>query len=213
MDIRATLPPALAGVPPVAASPATTGGDPAQALRGMASVVLDMTGRASDADKLSAYNSSFKQAVTGQFAKLGPDDRRLLNQVGNSDTAQAVRTARATYEGKMMGAIQQARASGAPHGQALGTAALNHFDSLPGHEQNLLFSSLNAPDRTGATPFASVSDWRGQMGAMAGVSTPVDRVELSDAGKAAMNAAPPATAAATPVVTPYVAGSLASIRT
>jgi hypothetical protein len=203
MDIRATLPPALA------ASPATAGGDQAQALHGLASVVLDTTGSVTDGDKLSAYNSSYKQAVTGRFSNLGPEDRRVLNQVGNSATAQAVGGARATYETKMMGAIRQAGASGAPHGQALGAAALNHFDSLSGHDQNLLFSSLNAPDRAGATPFASVSDWRGQMAGMGRPSAPVDRVELSDAAKALVGAAGPAAPAAP---TPYVSGSVASIR-
>src|SRR5512140_48443 len=138
MDIRASLPPALAGV---ASAPGASTADAGQAatLRGLASVVLDGAGKASDADKLTAYNASRRMAVTGQFTSLGPDDRRLLNQVGNSDTAQAVQSARATYETRMMGAIQQARASGAPHGRALGAAALSHFDSLPGHDQNLLF--------------------------------------------------------------------------
>jgi len=210
MDIRASLPPALASA---AAAPGAPTAQPGQAaaLQGLASVVLDATGRASDGDKLSAYNRSHQLAVTGKFANLGPDDRRLLNQVGNSDTAQAVRGARAAYETRMMGAIQQARASGGSHGQALGAAALSHFDSLPSHDQDLLFSSLNAPDRTGATPFANVGDWRAQMAAMGGISAPVDRVELSDAAKAALGAAPPTAGAAAPS-TPYVAGSVANVR-
>ncbi len=211
MDIRATLPPALAGV---ASAPGASTADSGQAatLQGLASVVLDATGKASDADKLTAYNASRQMAVTGQFANLGADDRRLLNQIGNSDTAQAVKGARADYEAKLLGAMDQARTRGGSHGQALGAAALSHFDSLPGHDQNLLFSSLNAPDRTGATPFANVADWRGQMAAMGGVSAPVDRVELSDAAKAALSAgAPSATTAAAPS-SPYVAGSVANIR-
>jgi hypothetical protein len=210
MDIRASLPPALTGVASAPGAPTADTGQ-AAALRGLATVVLDATGKASDGDKLSAYNRSNQLAVTGRFANLGPDDRRLLNQVGNSDTAQAVRSARAAYETKMMGAIQQARASGGSHGQALGAAALSHFDSLSSHDQNLLFSSLNAPDRTGATPFAGIADWRSQMAAMGGASTPVDRVELSDAAKAAMSTAQPAPIAAAPP-SPYVAGSVADIR-
>lgn len=208
MDIRASLPPALAGAASASIAPAA-GGDQAAALHGLASAVLDATGRASDANKLSAFNRSNQLAITGKFANLGPDDRRLLNQVGNSDTAQAVRAARATYETKMMGAIQQARASGAPHGQALGAAALRHFDSLSSHDQNLLFSSLNAPDRAGATAFASVSDWRGQMAAMGRVSAPVDRVELSDAARTLVGGSGPSAPAAPAA---YVTGSVASVR-
>jgi len=211
MDIRATLPPAFTGV---ASTPTASTADAGRTatLQGLAAVVLDPTAKASDAEKLDAYNASFRLAVTGQFANLGPDDRRLLNQVGNSDTAQAVKGARAAYEGKMLGAMDQARRTNAPHSQALGAAALSHFDSLPGHEQNLLFSSLNAPDRTGETPFASVADWRGRMAAMGGVSNSIDRVQLSDAAKAALASAPPASSAPTPPATPYVAGSVANIR-
>jgi hypothetical protein len=208
MDIRVSLPPALSGVASTPSAP-TADAAPAAALQGLASVVLDATGKATDADKLSAYNHSNQLAVTGKFSNLGPDDRRLLNQVGNSDTAQAVRGARATYDGRMLGAMDQARRSGAPHGQALGAAALSYFDGLPSHDQNLLLSSLNAPDRTGATPFAGVSDWRGQMAAMGGVSGPVDRVDLSDAAKALVGGNGPAASAAPAA---YVTGSLASIR-
>jgi len=211
MDIPATLPPVLAYASNVVPVAPTAGGDQATALHGLASVVLDTTGKANDADKLSAYNTSFKMAVTGQFRSLGPDDRHLLNQIGNSDTAQAVKGARATYETKMMAAIQRAGATGASHGQTLGAAALNHFDSLAGSDQQLLFSSLNAPDRTGATPFAGVDDWRGQMAAMGGVSTPIDRVELSDGAKALMGGTN-AAAAPAPAPAPYVTGSVASIR-
>jgi hypothetical protein len=213
MDIPSALPPALARIAPVAqaAAPAPGAADPAAALHGLASVILDASGKASDGDKLAAYNTSFRQAVTGQFRNLGPDDRRLLNQIGVSDTAQAVQGARATYESRMMAAIQQAGARGAPHGQALGAAALAHFDALPDHEQNLLFSSLNAPDRTGATPFTGVSDWRGQMAAMGGVSAPVDRVELSDAAKAVVGATPPSPPPA-PAAAPYVSGSVTNLK-
>jgi len=209
MDIRATSPATLAGV---AAAPTAAAADAGQAatLQGLAAVVLDTTGKASDADKLAAYNASYRLAVTGQFSNIGTDDRRLLNQVGNSDIAQAVKGARAAYEAKMLGAMDQAGRSSAPHGQALGAAALRHFDSLPDHQQNLLFSSLNAPSRTGETPFAGIADWRGQMAAIGGV--PVDRVQLSDAAKAALAAAPASTSAPAPSATPYVSGSVANIR-
>ena len=208
MDIPSSLPPLLARVAPVA--PAAAQADAAAALQGLASTVLDSSGQASDEDKLAAYNTSFRHVVTGQFRSLEPADRRLLNQVGISDTAQAVQGARATYETKMRAAIQQAGASGGSHSQALGAAALAHFDGLSGFDQKLLFSSLNAPDRTGATPFAGVQDWRDQMAAIGGGTAPVDRVELSDAAKAYVGAAPAKATAPSPAA--YVSGSVTNVR-
>ncbi|HEY0435487.1 MAG TPA: hypothetical protein VGC92_02530 [Phenylobacterium sp.] len=211
MDIPSALPPVLASVAPVPqAAPAGAGSaDAGAALQGLASVILDTSGKASDEDRLAAYNTARQQAVTGQFRGLGPDDRRLLNQIGNSDTAQAVQNTRATYDARMRAAIQQAGASGGSHSQALGVAALAHFDSLPGFPQKLLFSSLNAPDRTGATPFAGLQDWRDQMGAMGGVRATVDRVELSATARGLLGADRPSPAPAQPA---YVSGSLASVR-
>ena len=207
MDIPSSLPPLLARVAP--APRATAQPDAGAALQDLASTVLDTTGKASDEDKLAAYNASYRHVVTGQFRGLEPADRRLLNQVGISETAQAVQGARATYETKMRAAIQQAGASGGSHSQALGAAALAHFDGLSGFDQKLLFSSLNAPDRTGATPFAGLQDWRDQMGAMGGVPTPVDRVDLSDAAKAFVTTAP---TGSTPSPTAYVSGSVTNVR-
>src|SRR4051812_25958379 len=117
MDIRATLPPALSGVAPAPTAQASDAGR-AATLQGLASVVLDTTGKASDAEKLTAFNASHRLAATGQFSNLGADDRRLLNQVGNSDAAQSVKGARAAYDARMLGALDQARRNGTPHGKA-----------------------------------------------------------------------------------------------
>ena len=183
-------------------------------LQGLASVVLDTDGRYSDGDKLDAYNASFQASVTGQYAGLGQDGANLLNQMANSGVAQQVETQRAHYADAMMGAIQRAGASGAPRSQALGAAALSHFDNLSSSDKMALFSSLNAPNRAGVTPFASLDDWRGQMATMGKVPrTPVDRVELSDAAIAMIGASAPAQATAPPpTATAYVTGSLANVR-
>ena len=184
---------------------------PLATLQGLASVVLDTSGKVSDADKLDAYTSSQRLSLTGQYAGVGPAGAALLNQIANSPTAQNVESQRANYAHAMMGAIQQASAAGVSRAQALGAASLQHFDGLSGADQKALFASLNAPNRAGVTPFAGLDDWRGQMAVMGKVSAPVDRIELSDAARALVGASAPAAPAA-PAQPAYVTGSIASLR-
>lgn len=204
MYIASAAPAALSGPQPIA----PVAGNALATLKVLATIILDSSGQATDADKLDAYNSSTRLHATGQYRGVGQDGARLLNQIGNSATAQQVEAQRARYSDAMMTAIQKAGASGVPRSQALGAAALQHFESLPGSDQKALFSSINAPDRTGVTPFAGMDDWRGQMAAIGKVAGPVDKVSLSDAARALVgDSAPDARQAA-----PYVPGSVASVK-
>jgi hypothetical protein len=204
MYISSTAPAAVSAPQPTAPD----AGSALATLQALASVILDASGQASEADKLDAYDSSSRLSATGQYRGVGQDGARLLNQIGNSATAQQVEAQRARYSDAMMTAIQKAGAAGVPRSQALGAAALQHFDSLARTDQQALFSSLNAPDRTGVTPFAGVDDWRGQMATMGGAAGPVDKVSLSDAAKALVGDRGPAA----PQPAPYVTGSVASVR-
>jgi hypothetical protein len=209
MEISSSLPPLAPGQ---AASRIAQGStSPLATLQGLASTVLDTSGKVSDADKLDAYAGSQRLNITGQYAGVGPAGAALLNQIANSPTAQNVETQRAGYADAMMGAIKRASAAGVPPAQALGAASLQHFDGLSPSDQKALFASLNAPNRAGVTPFAGLDDWRGQMALMGKVSAPVDRVELSDQARALADASPP-TAPTAPAQPAYVTGSIANVR-
>jgi len=204
MYIASAAPAALSASQPTASD----AGNALATLQGLASVILDTSGSASDADKLDAYSNSTQLSATGQYRGVGQDGARLLNQIAGSATAQQVETQRARYSAAMMEAIQKAGLSGVPRSQALGAAALQHFDGLSRTDQKALFSSLNAPGRTGVTPFAGIDEWRGQMATMGRVSGPVDKVSLSDGARALVGDKSPAA----PPATPYVPGSVASVR-
>jgi hypothetical protein len=205
---RAPLAPVQA-VSPSQIAPGST--SPLAALQGLASTVLDTSGKVSDTDKLDAYTSAQRLSIAGQSIGGGQASADLLNQIANSPTAQKVETQRASYADAMMGAIQRASAAGVPRAQALGAASLQHFDGLSGTDQKALFASINAPNRAGVTPFAGLDDWRGQMAAMGKVSAPVDRVELSDSARALVGVSAP-TAPTAPAQPAYVTGSIASVR-
>lgn len=208
-------PAALSALAPIqAVSPTRTAPDSTALLanlQGLASTVLDASGKVSDADKLDAYASAQRLNITGQYAGVGQAGAALLNQISNSPTAQNVEAQRTGYANAMMGAIQRAGAAGVSHAQALGAASLQHLDALSATDQQALFASVNAPNRAGVTPFASLDDWRGQMAAMGQASAPVDRVELSGAARALVGAGTP-TAPTAPAPPAYVAGSIASVR-
>ena len=212
MEISSAAPSPPAPVPAVSLSQASPGStSPLATLQGLASTVLDTSGQASETDKLDAYASSQRLSITGQYAGVGQAGGALLNQIANSATAQKVQALQSSYADAMIGAIQRARAAGVPHAQALGAASLNHFDGLSQTDQKALFVSINAPNRAGVTPFASIDDWRSQMAVMGKVSGPVDRVELSAAARAMVGplAPTPPTAPAPP---PYATGSVASVK-
>jgi hypothetical protein len=205
MQISSAAPSPLAparAVSPNQIAPDST--SPLTTLQGLASTVLDTSGKVSDADKLDAFTSAQRLSVTGQYAGVGQAGAALLNQIANSPTAQKVESQRASYADAMMGAIQRAGAAGVPHAQALGGASLQHFDGLSENDQKALLASINAP-------FAGLDDWRDQMAVMGKVSAPVDRIELSGAARAIVAANPPAAPAA-PGEPAYVTGSIANFR-
>jgi hypothetical protein len=211
MEISSAAPSILAPVQAVSPNQNATASTSLLAtLQGLASTVLDASGKVSDADKLDAYTGAQRLSITGQYAGVGQAGAALLNQIANSSTAQNVETQRSGYAHAMMGAVQQASAAGVPHAQALGAASLQHFDGLSGTDQKALFASINAPNRAGVTPFAGLGDWRGQMAIMGKVSAPVDRIELSGAARALVDASAP-TAPTTPAQPAYVSGSIASV--
>jgi hypothetical protein len=125
MQISSAAPSPLAparAVSPNQIAPDST--SPLTTLQGLASTVLDTSGKVSDADKLDAFTSAQRLSVTGQYAGVGQAGAALLNQIANSPTAQKVESQRASYADAMMGAIQRAGAAGVPHAQALGGASL-----------------------------------------------------------------------------------------
>ena len=195
-------------VAPTASGSQSNPADQLATLGGLASVILDGSGKYTDGDKLSAYDASFRLHATGQYRDVGPDGAKLLNQIAGSATAQQVDGERRRYADAMSAAIQKAGATGASRSQALGAAALQHFDSLSGADQQALFSSINAPDRAGATPFADIADWRGQMSAMAGVAPTADRISLSPYARSLVGEPRPAP----PQPPAYTAGSIADIK-
>jgi hypothetical protein len=212
MEISSAAPSPIAPVQAVSSSQTAPGSTSLLAtLQGLASTVLDISGKVSDADKLNAYTSAQRLSITGKYAGVGQAGAALLNQIANSPTAQKVETQRAGYANVVMGAIQRASTAGVPHAQALGAASLQHFDGLSGTDQKALFASINAPNRAGVTPFAGLDDWRGQMAVMGKVSAPVDRIELSGAARALVGASAP-TAPTTPVQPAYAAGSIANVQ-
>jgi hypothetical protein len=200
----------VAPIRPVA--PTTSSGEQLATLDSLASVILDDSGRYSGGEKLQAYKASHQLSVTGQYRNVGPDGAKLLNQIAGSGTAQQVEAERVKYSDAMRAAIQQAGASGGSHSEALGGAALKHFDGLSKSDQQALFASINAPNRAGATPFANLDDWRAQMSAMAGAApmtpAPVDRVSLSPYALSMVGESP----AAAPKARVYASGAVADIK-
>lgn len=181
---------------------------PLETLGGLASVILDTAGKYTSGAKLDAYNSSQRMSVTGQYRDVGPDGAKLLNQIAGSATAQQVDAERVKYADAMSAAIQKAGAAGGSRSEALGAAALKYFDDLSSSDQQALFSSINAPDRSGATPFADLVDWRSQMSAMAGVARTADSVTLSPYARTLVGTTRSAPAA--PPV--YTSGSVTDIK-
>ena len=160
-------------------------------LRELASVILDTSGTYSDDAKIEAWRTQFQMAVTGQFRGAGAEDADLINQISRSDTSQQIEADRVRYADAMMAAVRGADAAGQPREEAVGRAALKHFDGLSQTDQRRLFASINAPDRTGSTPYQSVDDWRAQMINWAKLFAPIsDTLDLSaDAKKVVGNVA------------------------
>jgi hypothetical protein len=177
-------------------------------LRELAAIVLDSTGAYSDDAKIEAWQTQFQMAVTGKFRGASAEDADLMNQIGRSDTHQQIEAARVQYANTVAAAIHAADAAGLPRGEAVGRAALKHFDGLAATDQKRLFASINAPDQTGATPYGSVDDWRTQMMTLAKLFAPIeDKLDLSTAAKKTVGDF----ASSKPTAAPYRPGANATV--
>lgn len=158
----------------------------------LANVVLDETGAYSREEKLDAWNAQFRMAVTGQLMGLGPEVSQRLNDIGRSSTAQDIESARVRLMNVQMDAFRRADAAGADQDAAVAQATLAHLDGLDDFDRKLTFTSVNAPDMTGATPYADFASWQRQLLVQAGLFAP-----LSDAKRETASA----------MTKPYAAGA------
>ena len=220
MSAIASTPPAM---PPAVASPAPAGAAPPERtgdlatnpdfennlnrFRELAAIVLDTSGTYSESAKVEAWSAQHRMGVVGQLRGLGAEDRELMNQVYRSETYQNIEAARVRYMNTVIAAVKAADAAGTSRAEAVGKAALQHYDGLPGLEQERLFASINAPDYTGATPYANVDAWRGQMMSWAKLFEPIsDRLDLSSEAKARVGVLAPSRP------DPYAPGALARVE-
>lgn len=139
----------------------------------LANVVLDETGAYSREEKLDAWNAQFRMAVTGQLMGLGPEVSQRLNDIGRSSTAQDIESARVSLMNVQIDAFRRADAAGADQDAAVAQATLAHLDGLDEFDRKLTFTSVNAPDMTGATPYADFASWQRQLLVQAGLFAPL----------------------------------------
>jgi hypothetical protein len=220
-----------------------------------ASTVLDTSGRVSADERLQAYQDVFRMAVSGDLLGMSDDDRALYDAAtAKSDIGQRAYKLQEAY----IGAVNAGSRTGGA--AAAIKAGLANFDALSSSDQQILFKAgINAPDRSGSGPFASVQAWRDNMDAQLKVASylrpdgvfdpaiaaqkaqdpkfvaalklsterdntspawtdmvlklfggdgPKDRIDLSDAAKAAVSSRTDSSAGPSP--TPYKEGSIAS---
>jgi hypothetical protein len=124
-------------------------------LHGLASMVLDTSGKASDGVRLQAYKALHAMGVTGQLHGMSRSDAQLFHQAtGASDIGQKATELQRSY---ISAATAGARAGGAA---VAIKAAVAHFDALSAGHQDLLFQTgINAVDRGGATCKAGATTW------------------------------------------------------
>ena len=170
MDVpRVAGPPAatlLAPIRPISAAAAAARAAPDFAdkigrFQARANTVLDTSGRVSEGERLQAYQDVFRMAVNGDLLGMGDDDRALYDAAtSKSDIGQKAFQLQESYNGAVNAA---ARTGGAAAGIKAGLA---NFDSLSTSDQQILFKAgINAPDRSGSSPYASVQAWRDNMSA------------------------------------------------
>lgn len=153
-------------------------------LRELAGVILDTTGKYTDDQKLEAFQTQYRMSVTLQFAGASDDDRDLLNQIARSDTYQQINAVRHQHMFAMMAAVKEADETGQSREAVIGRKSLALYDSLSPLDQKRMFTSINAPDQTGATKYGSVDAWRSQMMSWAGLFAPIgDQIGSTDASK------------------------------
>lgn len=186
------LPPEKIGTPGrSAALPATYAANPdyeanLNRFNQLADVVLDAEGKYTDDEKLDAWNSQFRMAVTGQLMGMGPEVSKKLNDIAKSPTYQAIESARVSLMNVQMAAVARADASGGDRQQTVAQATLDHLKGLSSFDQKLTFTSVNAPDMTGASPYRDIGAWKQQLGVWAGLFAPLGdsvRLDLSEDAK------------------------------
>ena len=150
------------------ASPRPTGQPAAYAERlarfdTLAATVLDTSGQANEDQRLQAYQSLQTLSANGQLIGVADDRRQVLDQATyDSDIGQ-----RAQQLSK--GFVQAVNAAGRQGGPAAALkTARSAIDGLPASDQNILFATtINAPDRLGARPYADIGAWRDNADAQA----------------------------------------------
>jgi hypothetical protein len=127
--------------------------------RALANTVLDAS--ASGADRLQAYQDVFAMAVKGDLLGMSDDDRALYDAAtSKSDIGQRAYQLRESYIATANAAARRGGAAAAIK------AGLANFDSLSASDQQILFKGgINAPDRSGSGPYATVQGWRDNMSA------------------------------------------------
>lgn len=128
-------------------------------LQNLSRMVLDSTGKFSEADRLSAYVSIHEMAVTGQMMGMGNAGMELHDQVVRGEIGQKVQALHSAMSAAVMPIGMAGDGPGAMR------AALAFYDGLSASDQDFLFkTSINAPMRDG-TKFASVGAWKDNMNA------------------------------------------------
>ncbi len=139
----------------------------------LANVVLDETGAYSREEKLDAWNAQYRMAVTGQLMGLGPEVSQRLNDLARSSTYQDIESARVRLMNVQMDAFRRADAAGADQDAAVAQATLAHLNGLDDFERKLTFTSVNAPDMSGATRYTDFASWQQQLLVQAGLFAPL----------------------------------------
>lgn len=207
------LPPEKIGVPgrhPTAVGANATNPDYENNLKRfheLAAIVLDTSGAHSESAKVEAWTAQHRMGVTGQLRGFGPEERELINQIYRSETYQNIEAERVRYADAVLAAVKAADAVGSSRAEAVGRAALKHYDGLSRIGQERLFAAINAPDYTGATPYPNVDGWRTQMMSWAKLLEPItDRLDLSDEARRQVGVLSPAK------TEPYAPGAIASLE-
>lgn len=128
-------------------------------LQNLSRIVLDSTGKFSEADRVSAYVSIHEMAVTGQMMGMGNAGMTLHDEVVRGEIGQKVQA----LHSAMAAAVMPIGLAG--DGPGAMRAALAFYDGLSASDQDFLFqTSINAPMRDGKK-FANVRAWQDNMNA------------------------------------------------
>jgi len=131
----------------------------------LSSTVLDTSGKASEEQRVQAYQTLQAMSAGGQLIGIDDDRRKVLdNATFDSDIGQRAQALGRSFVQTLNAATQ----TGGP--QAALQAVAGRFDSLSSSDQNLLFqTTINVADRLGARPYADAAAWRSNIDAQAKV--------------------------------------------